>query len=309
MKVQSLSIVVPPKAKGKCINNCGFCVSRMHHEQYQNLMDPGSPNYHEAQRDYIRRMEFARDNDCNTVMLTGRIEPQQNREFLQTFGTLNANLEKPFRWIEMQTTGAGIDKPYLKFLRNHVGVSTISISLSSFDVHTNQLYNGTTDKLKVDLRRLCAQIKDSELNFNLRLSVNLTDSFNHWTPQQILQHAKNELGADQITFRVLYKTTNDENQYTEQDRWIEEHKIRDGVLEEIQSYIIHQGTILDRLESGSIRYSVAGLSTVLDDNCMDKHKESKINQSEKMKEAVRYLILQTNCKLYTKWDDEASLLF
>ncbi len=83
---------------------------------------------------------------------------------------------------------------------------------------------------------------------------------------------------------------------------------RKGALEDIQAYILSNGKVLDRLEFGALRYSVNGMSTVLDDNCMDKNKESKVNQSEKMTEAIRYLILQPNCKLYTKWDDEASLL-
>jgi hypothetical protein len=41
------------------------------------------------------------------------------------------------------------------------------------------------------------------------------------------------------------------------------------------------------------------MSVVVDDDCM----------STEVKEDVKYLILQPNCKLYTKWDDEGSLLF
>lgn len=33
MKIQSLSVVVPNQ---KCINNCAFCVSKMHTEDYTN---------------------------------------------------------------------------------------------------------------------------------------------------------------------------------------------------------------------------------------------------------------------------------
>ena len=118
MKIQSLSVVVPNK---KCINNCRFCVSRMHESPYKNMMDENLPFFDLYQRDYIKRLEFARDNGCNTVMLTGNSEPQQNRGFLQAFGTMNNNLDKPFRWIEMQTTGVLLDESYLRVLRNQVG--------------------------------------------------------------------------------------------------------------------------------------------------------------------------------------------
>ena len=134
MNIQSLSVVVP---SAKCINDCAFCVSKMHKEEYKNQLDSNKPFYDLYQKDYLKRLEFARDNGCNTVMLTGNSEPQQNRPFLEKFGLLNEQLDKPFRWIEIQTTGVLLDDGYLRFLRNHVGVSTISISLSSFDGEEN----------------------------------------------------------------------------------------------------------------------------------------------------------------------------
>jgi len=42
MKIQSLSIVVPNK---KCINDCKFCVSKMHNEEYPNMLDGNLPFY------------------------------------------------------------------------------------------------------------------------------------------------------------------------------------------------------------------------------------------------------------------------
>ena len=82
MNIQSLSIVVPNR---RCINNCAFCVSKMHCGEFPNQMDDNGAFYDLYERDYMRRLEFARDNGCNTVMLTGNSEPQQNRQFLQHF--------------------------------------------------------------------------------------------------------------------------------------------------------------------------------------------------------------------------------
>lgn len=83
MKIQSLSVVVP---NPECVNHCRFCVSRMHKDEYKNQMDDNLPYFDLYVRDYIKRLEYARDNGCNTVMLTGSSEPQQNRKFLTYFG-------------------------------------------------------------------------------------------------------------------------------------------------------------------------------------------------------------------------------
>jgi hypothetical protein len=289
MKVQSLSIVVP---NSRCINDCEFCVSKMHSNDYKNQMDTNSTFFDLYERDYIKRLEFARDNGCNTLMITGNSEPQQNRKFLQALGTMNNNLSNPFRWIEMQTTGVMLDEPYLRFLRNHVGISTISLSISSFDDFINKTYLKSNDKFYNNIHEICASIK--KYDFNLRLSINLTDAFNNFTPKLMFDMAK-ELGADQVTFRVLYTSNNE----TKEDKWIDDHCIKSGFVSDLKDYIESNGTKLERLEFGAIKYDVHGLSTVLDDDCM----------STEVKDSLKYMILQPNCKLYSKWDTKASLIF
>ena len=288
MKIQSLSVVVPVE---RCINNCKFCVSQMRDETYQNHLDYNKPFYDLYQKDYLKRLEFARDNGCNTVMLTGNGEPQQNRAFLEKFGILNSMMERPFRWIEMQTTGTLLDDGYLRFLRNHVGVSTISLSLSSFSNEENAAI--CSMKIPIDIGSLCREIK--RYDFNLRLSINLTKSFERLSPAEIVFCAKDKFQADQITFRVLYTSGLD----TPQDEWIGEHAADDKYISDIKSFILANGKPLGTLEFGATKYSVNGLSTVLDDDCM----------AQKVKDEYKYLILRPNCKLYSKWDDAASLIF
>lgn len=288
MVIQSLSVVVPTK---HCINNCKFCVAHMHDEPYKNQLDCNLPFYDLYQRDYLKRLEFARDNGCNTVMLTGNGEPQQNRPFLETFGTLNNQLDKPFRWIEMQTTGTLLNDGYLRFLRNHVGVSTISLSLNSFDNAENAAV--CEMKSPVDIHWLCSEIK--RYDFNLRLSINLTKSFETMTPADIIDKARNYFGADQITFRVLYTSGND----TDQDAWIAQNGAGAEYIQRVRSFIRMYGKPLGELEFGGTKYSLGGMSTVLDDDCMAKAP----------KREYKYLILRPNCKLYSQWDDPASLIF
>lgn len=290
MVIQSLSVVVPSK---RCINHCEFCVACMREEPYTDQLDENNRFYDLYISDFKKRLEFARDNGCNTVMLTGNCEPQQNREFLKTFGMLNQSLDKPFRWISMQTTGTLLDAAYLRFLRNHVGVSTISVSLASLDNDENARITHMANP--VNIAFLCSEIK--RYDFNLRLSINLTREIENNWPEigSLLSYCKGFLCADQITFRVLYSSGLD----TPQDRWIAENAASEEYVKGIRSFIQQNGTELGRLAFGAVKYGIYGMSTVIDDDCM----------SQTSKEEYKYLILRPNCKLYSRWEDPASLIF
>ena len=289
MKAQSVSIVVPAK---KCINNCPFCVSKMHCEQYENYMDVNDSFFDLRLKDYLKRLEFCRNNGVNTVMLTGNAEPQQNRSFLTFFGMFNQMLKNPFECIEMQTTGTLLDRNYLRFLRNHVGVTTISLSISSFFDHINNEI--IKPPKQIELEKLCVLIK--EYGFNLRLSLNLNKNLliENSNVKDIFTSIKMFL-ADQVTFRVLY--TSGEN--TIQDKWIEENSLDKYYILKLKNYIVEYGRELRILEYGQKLYDVDGISVVLDDDCMNTE----------IKEDLKYLILREDCKLYSKWDSKASLIF
>lgn len=289
MKIQSCSIVVPNK---ECINSCKFCVACMLEENYENMIDDNL-YWDLYEKDFINRLEFARENGCNTVMLTGNSEPQQNKTFLKMFGRLNKDLNKPFRIIEMQTTGVLLDNDYLYFLRHYVGVTTISLSISSFDNDINREINQTPEKLKVYIEDLCKRIK--KYRFNLRISINLTNCFDSYSAKEVLDFCKNELKADQITFRVLYKSGKE----TKQDKWIEKNKAKDKTVKRLKKYVENNGEKIQKLEFGLIKYSVNEMSIVIDDDCM----------SQEVKENLKYVILRPNCKLYSRWEDKGSLIF
>lgn len=294
MQIQSLSIVVPTE---KCVNDCAFCVSKQHSEDYgQNRMAFNNPEIHKAIEDYKKRLAYARDNNCNAVMLTGDAEPTQNRAFLTLFGLLNESLSKPFRHISIQTAGAFLDQNYIEFLRDHVGVNTVSLSISSFIYDINAEY--TRAKARINIQNLCAKIKEAGLN--LRISLNMTDHIygdEQPDPATIFKYVNQYLGADQITFRVLY--SDQSNPDCPQNQWIKEHAATPEYIESIKNYIREHGRPLEILAFGQTRYDVDGISTVLDDDCM----------STQAKAELKYLVLRPNCKLYTKWDSTASLLF
>ena len=334
MNIQSLSICVPSNSKGiykdTCINKCEFCVSRMHTNTYKNMISGNTPFYDLYIKDYIKRLEFARDNGCNTVMITGCIEPLQNKDFLKELGLFFMIMKNPFKRIELQTSGVLLDEQYLRFLRNHVGVDTISLSLSSFDDWDNHLITHSPSSKIVRISKLCELIK--KYDFTLRLSLNMTNKLiceiaNTETLVTVIQHLHSsdidhreiyleklvsnlinkckELGADQVTLRMLYA---DKSSNTPQAKWVEENSYG-AIVHDIKNYIHFVGEgintssinvkVLERLEYGALKYDVEGISMVIDTDCMSKE----------LSEDIKYVILREDCKLYTKWDSKASLLF
>ena len=290
MKIQSFSICVPTNG---CVNKCKFCVSRMHENQYPNLLCD-KVNQNLARQELIDRLSFvSSDNSSSTVVLTGTGEPLQNMAFLTKFNECNRALKNPFMWIELQTSGVMLDKGHLEFLRA-IGVKTISLSISDlFDDERNAEIIGMPDALKFKLEDVCKLIKD--MNFNLRLSLNMTKAY-HWHSVGDIHIRAKQLGANQITFRKLYRSIGGD---AEINNWIKDNKMDDKAFKTIRDVLKKEAIPLEILPFGAVKYSFGGMGVVLDEDCMSKE----------IKDTYRYLILRENCKLYSRWDMRSSLVF
>ena len=294
MNIQSLSVCVPAQ---RCINDCKFCCSKMHTADYDDhFTDICRYSYYAE--DMRKRLAYARENGCNTCMLTGNNEPQQNKEFLRVFSEVNKSLPAPFLNIEMQTSGAYIDAEFLDFFKSAVGVTTIAVSVACLDDDEKNREMLRTKDAGLCLEALCREIK--RRNINLRLCLNMNDEMlvrHPYRPSSIIDLC-GALGADQITFRALWAPDG----ASEQGRWISEHVtgVTTGFIAELKEDIKRHGRYLDTLEYGSDRYDYFGFSVVLDEDSMAQE-ESKV--------ALKYLILRPNGHLYSKWDSKASLIF
>jgi hypothetical protein len=312
MNIQSISIVVPTKG---CINKCKFCVSRMHENNYDTQFDEIA---------YRKRIKFAANNGVNTLILTGTGEALQNIPFLRNLLRVLDKEGHPFPNVELQTSGVMLmdskdvidelagkqGKHYYNMqLLSELGVNTISLSVSDItDSENNWNIIGAPRKYRTSLKELCDFIK--KMGFNLRLSLNMTNVYDTKSPEGILKGCK-YLGADQITFRKLYHSDDD----SEQTKWVKSNACKESKLKEIKEYIVGEtwhnrasgaewlkngyGTPLYRLPFGPMAYSIMGMSTVIDDNCMNKESYDQL----------KYVILRENAKLYAQWDDEGSLIF
>jgi hypothetical protein len=100
-----------------------------------------------------------------------------------------------------------------------------------------------------------------------------------------------DLGADQITLRKLY----DADDGGPQSEWVQKNRIDDSNLREYVS----RTPKLRQLEYGQTAHSINGMSVVFDDDCMAKGDNADF----------KYLIIRPDGKLYSSWDDPASLIF
>lgn len=317
MEIQSLSIVVPTKG---CVNDCKFCVSKMHTNDYENNFDVIQ---------YRKRIKYAKNHNINTLIITGTGEPLQNKVFLNNLCDVLNKEHHPFPNVELQTTGvmlmnsneAFLNKKHPKIIYDNMsilkslGVNTISLSVSDiFDSNNNNKLIGVLDNLQFELEDLCNFIKSQK--FNLRLSLNMTNVYDKLYPEDILMRCK-ELKADQITFRRLYGGGID----TPESIWVDENSCDEKVIKMINEYIsgspqmeacsadgfMHptgswnegEGVPLYKLPFGPIVFSIDGISVAIDDDCMSKDNI----------DTLKYVILRENGKLYCRWDDEGSLIF
>lgn len=282
MNIQSISILIPTHG---CVNSCKFCVSRMHENNYENKI-----NFFQIEK----RIKWAVNNGVNTCVLTGTGEALQNTKFLNNLIDIFKELGHPFPNVELQTSGVLLMQNNNVQILHDLGVNTISLSVSNlFDDNQNMDIIGVLPKMQFKLKEITSFIK--EQGFNLRMSLNLTDSYDYIKPETIFNCLKS-LKTDQVTFRKLYHIDDEE---CEQSIWVKNHACKEQTINDIHKYIIANGKPLYRLPFGSIAFSINGISAVIDDNCMNKDEYDKL----------KYVILRENGKLYSQWDDEGSLIF
>lgn len=307
MEIQSLSVCVP----GNCVNNCKCCVSKLsQNDQYENQLIKNFQFRDLYKRDFLDALMYAKQNGCNSLMYTGDGEPIINMQYMEMVQELNSKLPNPFIHNELQTSGVMLTstsenggEPYLRWLRNTMRIKVISLSLFDiFNSKNNATYTQPkNEKFFVDIDETCKAIK--KYDFTLRLSINMVNLYDKvQSIDDIFIRAK-ELGANQIIFRKLYNIDNEyckDIKVKEINDWIINNKASDSILIDIFDWVHLCGTKLYSLPFGADVYSYKGMSIVIDDNCMNKGGN---------KDNIKYLVLRSNSKLYTQWDDEGSILF
>ncbi len=299
MAIQSLSICCPVK-NHKCINHCKTCTARQHTNPYYDKFDGTRMDCFEYWQDVIKRMEYAIDKGCTTLMITGSNEPQQNRRWLEELYLAMKSLPVPFKNIEIQTTGAYMDYDYFKFLKA-IGVTTIALSTFNID---NDIVNREiieTPDVNLEVEDICDMV--TQLGMNLRLCINITDRLISERVEKpyidivdgLLDRCA-DLGASQVTFRKMWSVTG-----TPEGEWIKQHCTHsDNIVKAIASQVRNKGILLGKLPYGAERYDYKGFSIVIDTDSMAKDESNQ---------ETKYYIIRENGKMYSAWDSPASIVF
>jgi len=279
MEIKTVSVAVP----AKCPNNCKFCISRARDNEYQI---PSTDDYIKRLN---KRLEFAKENGYNKIIITSTGEPLTNRSFFNDL-SLYDWMDK-MKWVEVQTSGVHLTETYIPFLKDK-GISTISLSVADIWDNDNNLeiINPRDDIFKYDVENLCKSIKNEDLI--LRLSIPMTDILNNKEPEDIFERC-DELGADQLVLRNLQHP---ENKDTDQYVWIWEHKIDRGKKIELKDYI-NRGSLIYEFDYDQQIVEVDGIATMIDRDCTGSKFSNK------------YFIIREDGRAYHRWDKPSSIIF
>ena len=272
--IASLQITVP----AGCMNDCGFCVYRQHATKFKTKWqsDPG-----EWSREIERRLRYAADR-VEAVMITGHGEPTINMQYIKEVMEILNRFVPYLAHVEIQTSGVGLTEEKLDQLYE-AGVRVISLSLPALDMDKIVEIMKVPENYEYDPISLCELIRSK--GFTLRLSIAMTTWFDDYTLDYIMDQLETVWQPDQISFKKIYGA--EEMASKKYDEFVEEFKSNKEYKQ------------LELLSFGLWKYDAKGMGVVWNDDCM----------VSKSQEKPRYLILQPDGKLYTRWDTKASVIF
>lgn len=132
-----------------------------------------------SQYDLAKRMNTARDLGSHILrIIDSHSDKSKTTKILQQIHSVNELLlRNPFDCIEFSTDGLILDRDFLSFLKNDIGVSTICLQLYALDSKDNAKYHNWDSNL-VFIPILCNEIK--EFGFNLSLNIVATEWFDRY---------------------------------------------------------------------------------------------------------------------------------
>lgn len=272
--IGSLQITVP----AGCMNNCGFCIYRQHATTFRTYW---KSDFQKWSTEIERRLRYA-SSRVEAVMITSQGEPTLNMQYIEDVMKIAQTIVPDLVHIEIQTSGVGLTEEKLDFLYQS-GIRVISLSLPALDSDKIIEIMGIPEKYRYDPIELTKMIKSK--GFILRLSIAMTKWFDDYSIIEIIDWLKELWKPDQVSFKKLYGADNEASE--NYDEFLSEFKANP------------QFRCLELLPIGVWKYDASGFAVVWNDDCM----------IDQVKVTPRYLILQPDAKLYTRWDSKASVIF
>jgi molybdenum cofactor biosynthesis enzyme MoaA len=259
------------------MNDCGFCVYRQHATKFKTEWKSDYLKWH---REIERRLRYAADR-VEAVMITSHGEPTLNMKYIKDIMDILDRIAPWLAQVEIQTSGVGLSEEKLDFLYE-LGVRVISLSIPALNKDKIVEIMRVPARFNYDPIRLTERIRSK--GFTLRLSIAMTDWFDDYSLDDILSQLESIWQPDQVSFKKLIGA--DDMASRRYDELAEEFRAREY-------------TRLELLPLDVWKYEAHSIGIVWNDDCM---------VSEEQKHP-RYLILQPDGRLYTRWDTQASVIF
>ena len=272
--IGSLQITIP----AGCMNNCSFCVYQQHQTKFKTDWNRDRALW---KREVVRRVRYAASRVA-AVMLTSHGEPTINISYIRDVMEIINQYVPELAHVEIQTSGVGLTEEKLDQLYLY-GIRVISLSLPALDTKKIVEIMNIPEKYEYDPIKLSELIRSK--GFTLRYSIAMTNWFDDYSLDHILDQLANVWKPNQVSFKKIYGADN----------------MASGRYEEMarQFKANPEHRKLEMLALGLWKYDAQGMGVVWNDDCMVSEEQ----------EDPRYLILQPDAKLYTRWDSKGSVIF
>jgi uncharacterized Fe-S cluster-containing radical SAM superfamily protein len=259
------------------MNDCGFCVYRQHATKFKTDWEHDHERW---QGEVQRRLRYAADR-VEAVMITSHGEPTLNMTYIEDIMDILNRIAPRLSHVELQTSGVGLTDEKLSCF-SELGVRVISLSIPALETHEIIKIMRVPPRYDYDPIDLSERIRSKR--FSLRLSIAMTNWFDQFTLDEILNQLKSIWKPDQVSFKKL--------------------RGADGLASKryddfAQEFANRGYTRLELLPIGVWKYESQGMGVVWNDDCMISREQ----------QSPRYLILQPDARLYTRWDTKASVIF
>lgn len=251
-KVQTLSIIAGSQA---CNARCDYCVSKM-------TPDDGiaqKPEPINVDR-FRRAFEYAMDGQTETAMITGKGEPVLFPDHITEYLNYLLGFERHYDYTihekELQTNGICIAEgavDNLLHIWRAANMQTIAVSIVHYDPDVNRKIFVPYREHYIDLPDLIAKLHGAD--FSVRLSCVLIKGGidNSRKLQGLIKFAKAH-EVEQLTIRSVNRPSDSRN--PDVAKWVDEHKLEPGQLEDINMYLEENGTVVRTFPFGGAVYSI-----------------------------------------------------
>ncbi len=278
-----------------CVNDCQICISKMTPD-YGLGYDAPVVDWDA----FDRSTNYALNHDAEVALITGKGEPTlypaQITEYLHRIEKVENLRGMRFDKREIQTDGSLLAKGghydgWLDVWKNH-GLDTVALSIYHYEASKNEeLFRPKGGRKYFDLPELIEKLDDRGLK--TRLSCVMLDGYIDCVQEveNVIRYAEAN-DVFQLTFRRADAPADPLNLETAQ--FIQDHKLSDERLMEINDFIETEGQFCYDLPHGANVYEIFGQNVCV---------TTGLSVVEKEQEIIRQLIFFPPGLLTTSWEN------